>query len=300
MNALEIADYNFEIALEILIEIPVHGIDENKNSEQKQQDNVAIAASQNSNNISGIDANTDPELEMAIRQSLEEERQQQEADVKKSAENKTDLYTQQNEEKENENNQNDEKEEEKQEIESHNVTKSLVSSDTKQKKAERKESLSENESVANQFRNFLTSMHMEKYFDEFKNNDCCDMSAIYIFDDDGLKTDIGIKSLMGRRKFLRKCDEIKKEMNRFKNECGISDVLYHRLEKYGIVTMNILCDEVKDKSDLKHKFKITNENQCNILWKLIQQIENYQQNNSNEIQQNDVEENTTPGDKVYL
>eukprot|EP01084_Bolivina_argentea_P069597 126607_1 len=85
---------------------------------------------------------------------------------------------------------------------------------------------------------------------------------------------------MARNRFLRKCDEMKKEMNRFKNEYGISSILYDRLAKYGIVTMNILCNEVEKKSDLRKKFQIFNDNQCNLLWSLIQQIENNDNSNA--------------------
>merc|ERR1712154_215595 len=57
--------------------------------------NAAIRASQqesgggavNGGDFGGIDPNTDPELAMALRMSMEEERQRQEAEAKKAAEN---------------------------------------------------------------------------------------------------------------------------------------------------------------------------------------------------------------------
>eukprot|EP01084_Bolivina_argentea_P310372 537063_1 len=69
--------------------------------------------------------------------------------------------------------------------------------------------------------------------------------------------------------FVDQCKQMKNEMNKFKNEYGISSVLYEKLSKYGIVTIDILCNQVKDKNDLKTKFKITDNAQCDKLWNII-------------------------------
>eukprot|EP01084_Bolivina_argentea_P201449 344336_1 len=159
--------------------------------------------------------------------------------------------------------------------------KILVEKNVDEKKVDEHEfkehdSLLFEQSAEKQFYNFLKRVKMEKYFDIFKENDCCDMECIMFFDDEGLENDIGIKSKMARKRFLKKCEETKKEMDKFKNEYGIPTLLYKRLAEYGIVTMYMLCNEVKEISDLKNKFKITNENQCNLLWNLVQQTENVQ------------------------
>eukprot|EP01084_Bolivina_argentea_P054665 100248_1 len=113
---------------------------------------------------------------------------------------------------------------------------------------------------------------MEKYIDKFKENDCADMESIPHFDDDDLK-DIGLKKIL-RKKFLAKCAMMKQEIDEFRNKYQIPSILNQRLAKYGVVTINILCGEVKDKKDLQLKYQITNERQCNLLWELIQQKEN--------------------------
>ena len=141
--------------------------------------------------------------------------------------------------------------------------------------------LSTDESMDRQFYNFLKGMRMEKYLDKFKENDCCDMDSIELFDDDTLKDDIGIKNKIARKKFLKKCRQIKTDMDHFKDNYNIPFVLYERLAKYGIVTVSILCNEVKDKSHLKIKFKIENIDQCDLLWNIIQQHESIKQMEGN-------------------
>ena len=72
--------------------------------------------------------------------------------------------------------------------------------------------LSPEESVENQFRLFLKGMRMEKYFDKFKENECCDMDSIELFDDDTLENEIGISSKIHRKKILKKCAVMKQDM----------------------------------------------------------------------------------------
>ena len=137
--------------------------------------------------------------------------------------------------------------------------------------------LSPEESVDRQFFNFLKRIRMEKYFDKFKQSECCDLESIGLFDDDTLKEDIGIKNKIHRRRILANCKEMKVEIEKFKNNHGIPLILYERLAKYGIITLSILCNEVKEPTDLKMKFEIANENQCDLLWDVVQQNENMMQ-----------------------
>eukprot|EP01084_Bolivina_argentea_P291708 501369_1 len=134
--------------------------------------------------------------------------------------------------------------------------------------------LSCEESVERQFFLFLKRMRMDKYFDKFKKNECCDMDSIELFDVDILTEDIGITNKIHKKKFLKKCQKMKQDMDYFRDDVGIPSILYDRLAKYGIVTMGILCDEVKRKEDLKAKFIITNVNQCDLLWNIVQKNEN--------------------------
>eukprot|EP01084_Bolivina_argentea_P207906 354631_1 len=134
------------------------------------------------------------------------------------------------------------------------------------------------QSVQQQFYKFLQRIGMQKYFNKFKENELCDMESIELFaeftdedikNDDTLREQIGIQSVMLRKKFVRQCKKIKVDMNKFKNDYGISSVLHENLAKYGIVTINILCNEVVHKIDLKNKFNIGNNNQCDQLWCII-------------------------------
>ena len=111
-------------------------------------------------------------------------------------------------------------------------------------------------------------------FDSFKENECCDMDSIELFDDETLRDDIGITNKIHRKKILKKCRQMKEEMDNFKDNLGIPTILYKPLAKYGVVTLSILCNEIKTKNDLKIKYKMTNENQCQLLWNIIQQNEN--------------------------
>eukprot|EP01084_Bolivina_argentea_P314992 545634_1 len=141
-------------------------------------------------------------------------------------------------------------------------------------KNENKQEISAEESIKNQFINFLKRANMERYLIKFEENECADLESIQYIDDDVLKDDLGIKNTILRKRFLAQCRKFDDDMRIFKNEYGISDLLYHRLSKYGIVTVNILCDEIKNKNDLQYKYKIINNSQRQFLWSLIQRSEN--------------------------
>ena len=110
---------------------------------------------------------------------------------------------------------------------------------------------------------------MEKYLDKFRENDCCDMESIQHFDDEFLRETIGMNNPI----LIRKCAAMREEMEDFKKEYAINKILYGRLVQYGIVTAAILCDQVKTKKDLKLKFKIENDKQCQFLWALVLKLE---------------------------
>ena len=134
--------------------------------------------------------------------------------------------------------------------------------------------LSCEESVEYQFRVFLKGMRMERYFEQFKESECCDLDSVRYFDNDTLENDIGIINKIHRKKILAKCKEMAQDMDAFKHNHGIPSILYNRLAKYGIMTLDILCNEIKNKQDLMRKYGIENDNQREMLWQLIQQNEN--------------------------
>eukprot|EP01083_Nonionella_stella_P048915 130523_1 len=111
---------------------------------------------------------------------------------------------------------------------------------------------------------------MLRYFDKFVANDCCNMQTIRYFDDEFLSQDIGIKNKIARKTFLRECSKMAQGMDEFENNYGITTVIYQKLEKYGVVTIPILCEEVQSCDDLKRKLKITNDYHCDVLLQIIQ------------------------------
>eukprot|EP01084_Bolivina_argentea_P123048 218088_1 len=123
-----------------------------------------------------------------------------------------------------------------------------------------------------QLNKFLIDIGFEQYFESFVKNGC-DISYIEDFDDETLMNDIGIKSKLQRKKFLRETVVFKNEMDQFNKillDNNISVVISKKLKKHGIVTVHILCNEVKRKVDLKNLFEISNDLQCVLLWNIIE------------------------------
>eukprot|EP01084_Bolivina_argentea_P102509 183632_1 len=125
--------------------------------------------------------------------------------------------------------------------------------------------LSAKESSTKQFYIFLQSIKMERYYNKFAENDVNYMESIAIFDDEDLQLHIGITSRMARKHFLNQCNEIIKQQRKFKNNYGIPALLYNRLVQYGIVTMNILCNEIRERADMNDTFEYVNHKQCDLL-----------------------------------
>eukprot|EP01083_Nonionella_stella_P159583 520713_1 len=75
---------------------------------------------------------------------------------------------------------------------------------------------------------------------------------------------------MARKTFLGQCNKMAQRMDEFENKYGITSVIYQKLEKYGVVTIPILCEEVHSRADLKRKLEITNEYYCDLLLQIIQ------------------------------
>eukprot|EP01083_Nonionella_stella_P031874 87209_1 len=111
---------------------------------------------------------------------------------------------------------------------------------------------------------------MSRYFDKFVANDCCNMQSIRYFDDGFLSQDIGIKNQIARKTFIKQCNKMAQRMDDFENNYGITTVIYQKLEKYGVVTVPILCEQVQSRDDLQTKFKITNDYHCDFLLQIIQ------------------------------
>eukprot|EP01084_Bolivina_argentea_P292472 502805_1 len=124
-----------------------------------------------------------------------------------------------------------------------------------------------------QFEKFLTKHRLEKYYKNFEKNECADIRDIkYLIDDEFLQNDINIKVKIHRRKFIMEATELTKQMDSFKNPklSLIPAILTQKLADYGVVTMDIMCEEVTNKSDLRYKFNIQENKQCDLLWNVVQ------------------------------
>eukprot|EP01083_Nonionella_stella_P076727 209238_1 len=122
-----------------------------------------------------------------------------------------------------------------------------------------------------QFYRFLKDNRLDKYFGNFEQKECCDVRDIeYLMDDDGfLQNEIGMQNHIQRKRFMGECRKMKREMDLFAASNMIPSMLLKQLGKAGVVTMNILCEEVQDKKDINNKFNIKNENHCDLLWNLV-------------------------------
>eukprot|EP01083_Nonionella_stella_P198988 730095_1 len=83
----------------------------------------------------------------------------------------------------------------------------------------------EDERVEKQFKLFLKKCKTMRYFDKFVENECCNMESIRYFDDEFLSQDIGMKSKILRKTFLRQCNKVVQKMDAFENNYGINEVL---------------------------------------------------------------------------
>eukprot|EP01083_Nonionella_stella_P184173 667759_1 len=66
----------------------------------------------------------------------------------------------------------------------------------------------EDESIEKQFKLFLKKSKATRYFDKFAEDECCNMQSIRYFDDEFLSQDIGMKSKILRKTFLRECNKM--------------------------------------------------------------------------------------------
>eukprot|EP01084_Bolivina_argentea_P318796 552951_1 len=151
-----------------------------------------------------------------------------------------------------------------------------------------------------QFYLFLKDHRLEKYFSKFEENSCCDIRDIeYLVNDENfLQKDIGMKNTIERQRFLGESRKLKHNMDLFKN-ANISSILLVKLSKFGVVTFDILCNEIESKLDLKNKFKIYNDNQCDLLWSSINSHLNPQKNyNQQQYQQEGVSKNMKETDYI--
>eukprot|EP01083_Nonionella_stella_P237820 833934_1 len=125
--------------------------------------------------------------------------------------------------------------------------------------------------AAKQLHLFLKSCRLEQYFGALRETGCADIRDIEYANED-IFEDIVFKSKMHKRRLIGECKKLRKQMDEFRKETkanGIPSIVVDELSDFGIVTMDILCKEVEQKSDLKDKFDIGNVQHCEMLWTLI-------------------------------
>ena len=153
----------------------------------------------------------------------------------------------------------------------------LCSSPSFSSSGDSKEDAQEMNGPNKQFYNFLKDNRLDKYYNKFAENECNDIRDAQYVDENMLRNDIGMRTIECRR-FLGKTQELKNDMDTFKSSNIIPSIIIKRLAEFGIVTMDILCAEIQDKSHLKSKLNITNDNQCDLLWNIIENQSQFQSN----------------------
>eukprot|EP01083_Nonionella_stella_P318308 1162763_1 len=91
--------------------------------------------------------------------------------------------------------------------------KSNGDNDAKEMKEQEHEDEDEDDHVEKQFKLFLKKSKTIRYFDKFAENECCNMQSIRYFDDEFLSQDIGMKSKILRKTFLRQCNKMVEQMD---------------------------------------------------------------------------------------
>eukprot|EP01083_Nonionella_stella_P150839 481138_1 len=122
-----------------------------------------------------------------------------------------------------------------------------------------------------QFYKFLNDNNLEKYFDAFREKECCSIKDLeYLVDAEKfLENDIGIKNAFHRTKMIGECKKVKTKMNYFEENVLMPPVIKKRLSSQGVVTMDILVDQIEHKSELQSKLGINDMSHCDLLWNII-------------------------------
>eukprot|EP01083_Nonionella_stella_P161706 529993_1 len=123
-----------------------------------------------------------------------------------------------------------------------------------------------------QFYAFLENIRLTEYFDQFKEASVCDIRDVEFFDADTL-SDIKFRNKLHEKKLLKEAENFKVKMNEFMQllkENQISSQHKLLFNKLGIVTVDILCDQIQEKEHLKQKCNITNVQRQDLIWRMIE------------------------------
>eukprot|EP01083_Nonionella_stella_P161707 529997_1 len=149
-----------------------------------------------------------------------------------------------------------------------------------------------------QFYAFLENIRLTEYFDQFKEASVCDIRDVEFFDADTL-SDIKFRNKLHEKKLLKEAENFKVKMNEFMQllkENQISSQHKLLFNKLGIVTVDILCNQIKEKKHLQQKCNITNVPQQDMIWRMIERQWNPNQYGEDR-KDNQVDHNPDQGDE---
>eukprot|EP01083_Nonionella_stella_P236565 830740_1 len=123
-----------------------------------------------------------------------------------------------------------------------------------------------------QFYKFLEDTRLTEYFDQFEEANVSDIRDVEFFDADTL-SDIKFRNKLHMKKLLKEAEKLKVKMNEFVQLLRENHVSsQHKLlfNNLGIVTVDILCNQIKEKKHLQQKCNITNVPQQDMIWRMIE------------------------------
>eukprot|EP01083_Nonionella_stella_P161705 529992_1 len=149
-----------------------------------------------------------------------------------------------------------------------------------------------------QFYKFLEDTRLTEYFDQFEEANVSDIRDVEFFDADTL-SDIKFRNKLHMKKLLKEAEKLKVKMNEFVQLLRENHVSsQHKLlfNNLGIVTVDILCNQIKEKKHLQQKCNITNVPQQDMIWRMIERQWNPNQYGEDR-KDNQVDHNPDQGDE---
>ena len=121
-----------------------------------------------------------------------------------------------------------------------------------------------------QFYKFLAQHRLEGYFEAFRAQKCCDIRDVqYLDDEQMLKNMIGMNTVIERRRFIGECRKLKVGMDEFQS-LDIPHSIRKKMDRMGIVTLNILRNEVVKKEDLTKRLGIVDDVEIDKIWRIME------------------------------
>ena len=141
----------------------------------------------------------------------------------------------------------------------------------------KKRSTFEMNPVSYRFKRFIEEEVGEpSLYDLFVHTHYDDIRMIEYFTDSMLKQEIGIKDQILRKLFLMHCKKLKKEIGEFRQwirgKLQLQRYL-HVFEANGLITLNMIGQEIIAQHEFDMKLQIKNKKHCAILWNALQEYQ---------------------------